>query len=68
MPKQQRDKKAAAPLRKAAPQRRSRPVVELGVLNERLGYFIRRVQVWIFQDFIRRLAATIAHHAITAGS
>jgi DNA-binding MarR family transcriptional regulator len=27
------------------------------VLNERLGYLIRRVQVWVFQDFIRRLAA-----------
>jgi len=26
------------------------------VLNERLGYFVRRIQVWIFQDFIRRLA------------
>lgn len=30
--------------------------VELGVLTERLGYFVRRLQVWIFQDLIRRLA------------
>jgi DNA-binding MarR family transcriptional regulator len=29
---------------------------DLGRLNERLGYFVRRLQVWIFQDFIRRLA------------
>ena len=26
------------------------------MLNERLGYFVRRMQVWVFQDFIRRLA------------
>jgi DNA-binding MarR family transcriptional regulator len=38
-------------------RRRSKPAIDLGVLNERLGYFARRVQVWIFQDFIRRLAA-----------
>jgi DNA-binding MarR family transcriptional regulator len=56
MPKRQRDKRAV-PLRKTGQRRQSRPVVELGVLNERLGYFIRRVQVWVFQDFIRRLAA-----------
>jgi DNA-binding MarR family transcriptional regulator len=30
--------------------------VDLGALNERLGYFVRRFQVWIFQDFIRALA------------
>lgn len=29
---------------------------DLGALNDRLGYFVRRLQVWIFQDFIRRLA------------
>jgi len=45
-------------LRKKAPaRRRSAPVIELGVLNERLGYFVRRLQVWVFQDFIRRLAS-----------
>ena len=43
-------------LRSARPQRTTAPVVELDALNERLGYFIRRMQVWIFQDFIRRLA------------
>jgi DNA-binding MarR family transcriptional regulator len=45
-------------LRKTASlRRRSAPVIDLGVLNERLGYFARRLQVWIFQDFIRRLAS-----------
>jgi len=31
--------------------------VDLGVLNGHSGYFIRRMQVWIFQDFIRTLAS-----------
>ncbi len=47
-----------AALRKApAPKLRSAPLIDLGDLNERLGYFVRRLQVWVFQDFIRRLAA-----------
>jgi DNA-binding MarR family transcriptional regulator len=29
---------------------------DLGALGDRLGYFVRRLQVWIFQDLIRRLA------------
>src|SRR5262245_476743 len=29
--------------------------VSLGKLAAHLGYFIRRTQVWIFQDFIRTL-------------
>jgi DNA-binding MarR family transcriptional regulator len=50
--------KRAVPLRKtASPRRRSAAVIDLGVLNERLGYFVRRLQVSIFQDFIRRLAS-----------
>jgi len=36
--------------------KRAAAAVELGVLNERLGYFVRRLQVWVFQDFIRRLS------------
>jgi DNA-binding MarR family transcriptional regulator len=40
-----------------APQRRGKPEIALGVLNERLGYFVRRAQVWIFQDFIAQLSA-----------
>jgi DNA-binding MarR family transcriptional regulator len=47
-----------APLRKKAPvQRSNKPKIELDLLNQRLGYFVRRVQVWIFQDFIGRLAS-----------
>jgi DNA-binding MarR family transcriptional regulator len=34
-----------------------RAPLQLGVLNEHLGYFIRRLQVWVFQDFMRALAA-----------
>ena len=50
-------KPGAAALNTAATmRRRSKPPIDLGMLNERLGYFARRVQVWIFQDFIRRLS------------
>ena len=45
------------PAQDAGARLRSKPVTDLGVLNERLGYFVRRLQVWVFQDFIRRLAA-----------
>jgi DNA-binding MarR family transcriptional regulator len=45
-------------LRKTPQMRRaSPPVIGLGVLDEHLGYFVRRLQVWVFQDFIRRMAA-----------
>ncbi|MEJ2374916.1 MAG: MarR family transcriptional regulator [Pseudolabrys sp.] len=40
-----------------SPRRRSAPLIELGDLDERLGYFVRRLRVWVFQDFIQRLAA-----------
>ena len=33
-----------------------REPLDIGLLNEHLGYFIRRLQVWVFQDFIRTLA------------
>ena len=39
---------------KSAPLRRK--PLDIGVLNGHLGYFIRRLQVWVFQDFIRTLA------------
>jgi len=55
------------PLRKRASLQRSKKptskstidksTIDLGLLNGRLGYFVRRAQVWIFQDFIRRLAS-----------
>jgi hypothetical protein len=49
---------AAARSRDARPRGRRAAAahVDLGVLNERLGYFVRRLQVWVFQDFIRRLS------------
>ncbi|HVV60612.1 MAG TPA: MarR family transcriptional regulator [Pseudolabrys sp.] len=40
--------------RKHAP---ARPAVDFGVLDGHLGYFVRRLQVWVFQDFIRSLAS-----------
>ncbi len=45
-----------APSRKAAQRRKGaeRPI-DLGALNRHLGYFIRRAQVWVFQDIIRSL-------------
>ncbi|HTM74599.1 MAG TPA: MarR family transcriptional regulator [Pseudolabrys sp.] len=49
--------KRAVSLRKTPQKRTSAPVIDLGVLNERLGYFIRRAQLWVFQDFIRRLSS-----------
>jgi DNA-binding MarR family transcriptional regulator len=49
--------KRALPPRKTPQKRKSAPVIDLGVLNERLGYFIRRAQLWVFQDFIRRLSS-----------
>lgn len=52
-----RAEKTTIPLRQARPRRESAPVIELDILNRHLGYFIRRIQVAIFQDFIRRLAS-----------
>jgi DNA-binding MarR family transcriptional regulator len=37
--------------------RQRREALDLGVLEGHLGYFVRRLQVWIFQDFVRTLAA-----------
>ena len=49
--------KRAVPLRNQAATRRSpRPAIALDVLNGHLGYFVRRLQIWVFQDFIRTLA------------
>jgi DNA-binding MarR family transcriptional regulator len=36
---------------------RPRRPLDLGVLNNHLGYFIRRIQIWVFQDFMRTLAS-----------
>jgi DNA-binding MarR family transcriptional regulator len=37
-------------------RKNGRQSLDIGVLNDHLGYFIRRLQVWVFQDFIRTLA------------
>jgi DNA-binding MarR family transcriptional regulator len=36
--------------------RRRRPAIDFGVLDSHLGYLVRRLQLWIFQDFTRTLA------------
>jgi DNA-binding MarR family transcriptional regulator len=44
------------PFRSAAAKRRSpRLAIALGALDGHLGYFVRRVQIWVFQDFIQTL-------------
>lgn len=44
-------------LHRRTPSRRSpRPAIALDALDSHLGYFVRRLQVWIFHDFIRALA------------
>jgi DNA-binding MarR family transcriptional regulator len=50
--------KSALLFRRASAKRRSpRPAIVLDGLSGHLGYFVRRVQIWIFQDFIRTLAS-----------
>ena len=47
----------ALPLRRTALARRGpRAAIDLDALDGHLGYFVRRLQVWVFQDFIRTLA------------
>ena len=50
---------APAPLSRAAARngaaRNGHAEIDLGVLEQHLGYLIRRFQVWVFQDFIRTL-------------
>src|SRR3569833_665335 len=40
----------------AVGRRRAGAGSDLGALNGHLGYFIRRLQIWVFQDFIRTLS------------
>jgi DNA-binding MarR family transcriptional regulator len=35
----------------------TRRALALGVIEQHLGYFVRRLQVWIFQDFMRGLSS-----------
>ena len=39
----------------AAPPKHA-PKLALGQLDHHLGYFLRRLQIWVFQDFIQTLA------------
>jgi DNA-binding MarR family transcriptional regulator len=48
--------RAAPSLLRASAKNGRKDVVDLGVLGDHLGYFIRRLQIWVFQDFIRALA------------
>lgn len=41
---------------RARQPRNGRREVALGELDHHLGYFIRRIQIWVFQDFIKTLA------------
>jgi DNA-binding MarR family transcriptional regulator len=61
-PKRQPKRAKAEPLRKTphkTPDLRlvEMPAADLDVLADHLGFFVRRIQVWIFQDFIRRLSS-----------
>ena len=47
----------SATARRSATGDRGEKPLNLGVLDGHLGYFLRRVQVWVFQDFIRTLAS-----------
>lgn len=51
------DAAAARPLLPLKARRRDNggSPVQLGALDRHLGYFIRRAQVWVFQDYIRTL-------------
>ena len=48
---------AASPAARKPRRRRARErnPVQLGALEQHLGYFIRRAQVWVFTDFIKAL-------------
>ena len=50
------ESKSAKAARRTAPRDKKRPALSLGVLDGHLGYFLRRIQVWVFQDFLRTLA------------
>jgi DNA-binding MarR family transcriptional regulator len=45
----------SAPMRHAPKRRNGASPPGLGLLDGHLGYYLRRAQIWIFQDFIRTL-------------
>jgi DNA-binding MarR family transcriptional regulator len=68
-------KLATRPIATALPantpeEHRAEPrALDLGELNEHVGYFARRFQVWIFQDLIQTLASAeirISHYSVLA--
>ena len=46
---------ASAPKSAALKRRNGAGPLSLGMLDGHLGYYLRRAQIWIFQDFIRTL-------------
>jgi DNA-binding MarR family transcriptional regulator len=50
------ESKTAKFARRTAARDRKRPELSLGVLDGHLGYFLRRIQVWVFQDFLKTLS------------
>ncbi|HXZ23090.1 MAG TPA: MarR family winged helix-turn-helix transcriptional regulator [Pseudolabrys sp.] len=52
--KRRRAKRSAAAAKKG--RFPAADTLALGQLDNHLGYFVRRLQIWIFQDFIRTLA------------
>ena len=46
-----------APPRARERSRTRRQSLHLGMLEGHLGYFVRRLQVWVFHDFVRSLAS-----------
>ena len=63
-------KAVATPLPAAVSEdRRDGRALKLGELDEHIGYFARRFQVWIFQDLIETLANAhirISHYSVLA--
>jgi DNA-binding MarR family transcriptional regulator len=49
--------RSSAARKTAAGDRSDEKPLSLGSLDGHLGYFLRRIQVWVFQDFIRTLAS-----------
>src|SRR5262245_8094590 len=48
--------KQASPPNRARLHPRAKKPIAIGTLDGHLGYFIRRLQLWVFQDFIRTLS------------
>ena len=46
---------AARPVRRSAASPARAEKLSLGQLNHHLGFFLRRMQIWVFQDFIQTL-------------